>query len=148
MAKDENSKSRKINTLQFGEISVDPEHIFVFPGGMLGFENLREFVLISEEETVPFKWLISLEEPEIGFPLLSPWHIDISYDPGKGFDYDKQVIFVVVTLEDDEGLMTSNMKAPLVLDVEKQVGQQVILPTDKYSPNYVIRRREEEKQEK
>jgi flagellar assembly factor FliW len=148
MSKDEKPKSRRIKTLQFGEINVEPDHVFVFDNGMLGFENLREFVLISEEETLPFKWLISMEEPEIGFPLLSPWHIDISYNPGKEFDLERQVIFVVVTLEDEKGLMTSNMKAPLVLNIEQQTGQQVILPTDKYSPNYVIKRREEENQEK
>ncbi|MFW5663186.1 MAG: flagellar assembly protein FliW, partial [Bacteroidota bacterium] len=80
------NKIRKIKTLHFGEIDVESQYIFNFPEGLLGFENLREFVLISEEETVPFKWLINLEEPEIGFPLLSPWHIDLTYNPGRLFN--------------------------------------------------------------
>jgi len=129
---------RTIKTLQFGEINVELKHIFNFPNGLLGFEDLQDFVLISEEETIPFKWLLSVEKPEIGFPLLSPWHVDITYDPGDIFDINSQVIFVVVTLEDDNGSMTANMKAPLILDVAGQTGQQAILPSERYSPNYII----------
>jgi flagellar assembly factor FliW len=130
--------SRTIKTLHFGEINVEDDHIFTFPNGILGFEELREFVLISEEETVPFKWLISLEKPEIGFPILSPWHLDIEYDPGNDFDLEKQVLFAVVTLEDEKGLMTANLKAPIVFNIETQTGEQVILAKDKYVPNFVI----------
>ncbi len=131
-------KNREITTLQFGNLSVSEEHIFYFDQGLLGFDDLHEYVLISEEETVPFKWLMSLEEPEIGFPLLSPWHIDLTYDPGKDFDIQKEVVMIVITLEDDIGLMTGNMKAPVIFDVEHQKARQVILPSDRYSPNQVI----------
>jgi flagellar assembly factor FliW len=133
---------REISTIQFGEISVEPKHIFKFKHGLLGFEELSEFVLISEEETLPFKWLISLDNPNIGFPLLSPWHIDLSYSPGKKFSEENKVLFVIITLENTHGMMTANMKAPVVLNVELQSGEQVILPKDKYSPNFVIPRRE------
>ena len=131
-------ENRQISTAQFGELSISQEHIFIFSEGLLGFEDLHEFVLISEEETVPFKWLISIERPEIGFPLLSPWHIDLSYDPGNDFDLNRQVIMLVITLEDGRGHMTANMKAPVIFDVENQSGGQIILPSDKYSPNYII----------
>ncbi|MDQ1266610.1 MAG: flagellar assembly factor FliW [Bacteroidota bacterium] len=132
------SEIKVIDTLQFGEIQVQPQFIFNFPSGMLGFDDLRDFVLITEEETVPFKWLISMDNPEIGFPLLSPWLIDLSYEPGRFFDIQKDVIFVVVTLEDEKGYMTANLKAPVILDVESQVGSQVILPSDRYSPTHAI----------
>lgn len=137
----ENPTSRKINTLHFGEIEIDDEHIYHFPNGMLGFEYLKNFVLISEEETDPFKWLISVDEPEIGFPLLSPWHIDMNYNPGNNFDLNKHVVFVVVTLEDKKGFMTANMKAPVFFDIEGLKGEQSILPSDKYSPNFIINNR-------
>ncbi|MCX7879881.1 MAG: flagellar assembly protein FliW [Ignavibacteria bacterium] len=129
---------RKIKTLQFGKLEIEPHHIFYFENGLFGFEDLREFVIIAEEETLPFKWLISLERPEIGFPLLSPWHIDLLYDPGDDFDLEKNVLMVIITLENENKQMTANMKAPVVFDVENQRGWQVILPTDKYSTNYVI----------
>lgn len=133
-------QKKTIKTLHFGEIEVEPKHVFYFKDGMLGFDNLHEYVLISEESTVPFKWLISLDEPAIGFPLLSPWHIDLFYEPGLNYNIDTQVIFVVVTLEDDDGEMSANMKAPVIFDVDKQTGEQIILPSEKYSTNYIIKK--------
>lgn len=138
MAITENTETRKIKTLHFGEITVESKHIFNFENGLLGFENLKEFVLISEEETVPFKWLISLETPEIGFPLLSPWYINLEYEPGKEFDIESEVMFIVVTLGGENGIMTANMKAPVILNVVDQAGKQIILPMDTYSTNLAI----------
>lgn len=134
----ENGKIRRIKTLQFGELEISPDHIFYFDNGMLGFEELKEYVLISEEETVPFKWLISLEQPDIGFPMLSPWHVDLTYDPGKHINLEEEVLLVVITLENEKGMMSANMKAPVVLNVKNQKGRQEILPTDKYSVNHLI----------
>lgn len=129
---------RKIVTLHFGEITVGKDYIFYFPDGILGFEHLREFVLINEEETAPFKWLISLEEPHIGFPLLSPWLLDVEYNPGKEFLQENLVLFVIVTLEDENKQMTANLKAPVIFNSYTQDGKQVILPQEKYSTNFVI----------
>jgi len=131
-------EKRIIKTLQFGVLEIEPHHIFYFENGILGFEDLHEFVLIADEDTLPFKWLISIENPEIGFPLLSPWHLDLMYDPGPEFDLEKQVLMVIVTLEDENKQMTANMKAPIVCDVENQKGWQTILMNDKYSTNFVI----------
>ncbi|ROL59427.1 hypothetical protein D9V87_05610 [Bacteroidetes/Chlorobi group bacterium MS-B_bin-24] len=131
-------EKRIIKTLQFGVLEIEPHHIFYFENGILGFEDLHEFVLIADEDTLPFKWLISIENPEIGFPLLSPWHLDLMYDPGPEFDLEKQVLMVIVTLEDENKQMTANMKAPIVFDVENQKGWQTILMNDKYSTNFVI----------
>lgn len=87
---------KKIISLHFGELEVSQEYIFHFPNGVLGFEYLRDFVLISEEETIPFKWLVSVEEPAIGFPLLSPWLIELEYSPGKNYNLDKLVFYVLL----------------------------------------------------
>lgn len=142
MKGNEASGRRTIKTLQFGEITFEDKHIFHFDNGILGFEELHNFVLISEEESLPFKWLLSVDKPEIGFPMLSPWHIDLNYNPGDNFDLNKSVIMSVITLEDEAGIMTANLKAPIILDVVNQKGEQVILPTDKYSPNHAITKKD------
>lgn len=138
MSDEVKNETRKVVTDQFGTLEVEERFIFNFPNGLFGFETLREFVMIHQEETAPFRWLISLEEPSIGFPLLSPWHVDLSYKPSSDIDLDVEVIMVVITLEDENGLMTANMKAPVVFNVGEKSGRQVILPSDKYSTNYVI----------
>lgn len=135
----EKGSIRMITTPHFGEIEVEQQHIFHLQDGMLGFERLKDFVLISEKETEPFKWLISLDEPDIGFPLISPWYLDIQYKPVRDFDIENQVVFVVITLQDYDGNMSANMKAPVILNVDDQTGEQIIIPSDKYQTNFIIK---------
>ncbi len=130
----------KIITQDFGELEIEKEHIFTFEGGILGFDELHQFVLISDESTEPLKWLISVENPEIGFPLISPWHIDLSYEPGRDYDPDTEVAMTVVTLGHEEGNLSVNLKAPILFNIENNTGKQLILPTDKYSPSHVIKK--------
>jgi len=134
----ESGNQRKITSSQFGEIIVTDDLIFDFTNGILGFEHLNQFVLISDEDTEPFKWLLSIENPEIVFPLLNPWQIDINYDIGNEFNQEKDAVMVIVTLSDEDGSMSANMKAPIILDVIEQKGKQIILPSDKYSTNLII----------
>lgn len=129
---------REIESLHFGKLKLEPTSLFTFEEGLLGFEELREFVLVSDESTVPFKWLISTENPAIGLPLLSPWLLDLNYRPGRHTEGDGMAAFVVVTLSKTEG-MTANMKAPLIFDTENQTGKQIILPSDKYRTDFKIK---------
>lgn len=126
-----------INTQQFGKINVEEKYIFDFSEGILGFEDLTKFVLIADKETAPFKWMISIENPNIGFPLLNPWLIDENYNSNRHFNKD-DVLLVVINLLGDGGVITANMKAPIVLDVENRKGKQIVLPTDKYDTAKVI----------
>ncbi len=127
-----------LKTSHFGEIKITPETIFYFENGVLGFENLKNFVLITEDDTVPFKWLLAIENPEIIFPVISPWYIIENYVPGKNFDLESNVLFSIVTLNDGDGNITANLKAPISLNVNEQTGEQIILPTDKYALNHII----------
>ena len=125
--------SKKIKTAHFGELEVKDNNVFSFPDGLLGFEDLNDYVLVSHEDTAPLKWLISVDEPNIGFPLISPFIIDLAYQPGKKINLEKDAVFVVVTLGNKNREMTANMKAPIVLQVETRVGRQIVMSSEKYS---------------
>ncbi|MFY8161684.1 MAG: flagellar assembly protein FliW, partial [Candidatus Kapaibacteriota bacterium] len=112
-----------------------------FAEGLLGFEDLTKFVLISEEETDPFKWLISIDNPDIGFPLISPFFVDLEYKPGRDINLDLEVPICVVTLGDLENNMTVNLKAPIIFNVKELTGKQIIVLSDKYSTNHVLGKR-------
>ena len=132
------TQNKIIYTHQFGEIEIAPEFIFYFDNGLLGFEELKDYVLISEESTEPLKWLISISEPEIGFPVISPWYIDINYDTGEDIDIKVDIVMVIVTLSDENGRLTANLKAPLIMNVKNLSGKQIILRSDRYSPIHII----------
>lgn len=123
----------KIRTLHFGDIEIESDKVFNFPDGILGFESYNSFVLINHDETAPLRWLISIDDPNIGFPLINPWMVDIEYNPGRNVNLEIEAAFVVITLGNKERVMTANMKAPLVLDVNTREGRQIVMSSDKYS---------------
>lgn len=127
-----------INTHQFGEISIDVANIFHFPNGLLGFEDLKQFILINDEQTEPFKWLICVDEPSIGFPILSPFYVDFDYNIGKEIDLEINVLFVVVTLQDENKNISANLKAPIILNLQMMTGEQLLIPFEKYSTSHII----------
>jgi flagellar assembly factor FliW len=132
------TETKEIHSSYFGELEIIPEHIFYFENGILGFEMLNNFVLITDDDIAPFKWLMSIEEPEIMFPIISPFYIDSVYDPGKGIDTEKQILFSIVTLNDGNGNITANLKAPVVLNPIDNTGEQIILSFEKYSVSQII----------
>ncbi len=138
MAKGKKATNVVINSLQFGELDIAKENIFTFSEGILGFEDLKQYVLINDDNTAPFKWLLSIDNPDIGFPIISPWLIDFEYIPGKDYDYSKIIPMVIVTIGGGANNMTANLKAPILLNIDELSGVQIIIPNDKYSTNELI----------
>jgi len=122
----------KIKNLQFGEIEFDDEIIIHFPDGIIGFEKLQRFIIIEDEECEPFRWLISVDEPEIGFAVLEPTLIIPDYYERAGFDPGFYALFVIVTLNKDISKISVNLKAPIVIDKAKKSGKQVILENSEF----------------
>lgn len=132
------TESTKINSSNFGELEIQPNNIFYFENGLLGFETLNNFVLITDDDIVPFKWLMSIEEPEIMFPLISPFFIEAEYNAGKNVDLERYVLFCIVTFNDGKGNITANLKAPVILDSTNLTGEQIIIISDKYNVDHII----------
>ena len=61
-----------INTTRFGQIQLNTEDIITFPEGLLGFQDLRQFVLLDDPNDDIFAWLQSCELPSVAFPVLEP----------------------------------------------------------------------------
>lgn len=125
----------------FGEMEVTPDLIYYFEDGLIGFEDLKRYILISEEKVAPFKWLQSVDEPALSFPILNPRLVDSDYKPGKKYTGTKHLsLFAIVTLKNKNNRVTINLRAPVVFDNEKRTGKQVILTSEKYATNYEIDR--------
>ncbi len=117
----------KIKNSQFGEVEFEEKIIINFPEGIIGFEDLKRFIIIQDEDCEPFRWLISVDEPEVGFAILEPSFIVRDYYIRAGFDPKVYALFVIVTLSSDISKISVNLKAPVVIDKVKNLGKQVIL---------------------
>lgn len=131
----------KTNFLGVEELmEVSEEQIFSFDPGIGGFESLRRFALIPEQDS-PVEWLQSLEDPDVAFALLEPF----AFKPDYAFELadadaealgmrEAQDAFVrcVLTLHEDPEKITANLLAPLILSRRSHMARQVILQHSDY----------------
>jgi len=121
-------------------IEVAEEQIFSFDPGIGGFESLRRYALIPEQDS-PVEWLQSLEDPEVAFALLEPFSFKADY-AFELSDADAEALGMreaqdalvrcVLTLHEDPELITANLLAPLVLSRRTHMARQVILQNSDY----------------
>ncbi len=121
-----------VTTRQFGEVSYDSTNVITFPEGLVGFEELRNFVLIHEEESEPFRWLLSLEEPTIGFAVIDPRLVKPEYGTDIPVSIENQDLFTIVTLHKELRKSTLNLKGPILIHQETREGKQIILNAERF----------------
>lgn len=133
------SQAHSIETPEYGTLHLEDRHVVVFPEGLHGFEHLRKFVVIADDTLAPFKWLLSMENPSIGFPMLSPFQVDFSYAPEVSYDPSSCAPMVIVTLYDSEKqAATANMRAPIIFDMKQGTAQQILVSDSSYSADHPI----------
>lgn len=152
-----------VKTKYFGEVDLNEEKILTFDGGIIGFEYLKKFTLIynnENEDASAITWLQSIEEPTVALPVISPFCIMEDYNPlveddvllplGK-LDEANTAIFLTLTIPSDLTKMTTNLKAPIVINAETKKGCQLIAENQDYVVKYniydVIQKMKEEKGE-
>ena len=125
-----------ISTSRFGQIELKQEDVLTFQEGLLGFADLRKFVLLDDPNDEIFAWLQSCESPHIAFPVLEPELFAPQYkatltksdlESLKLASQDKARYFSIVTIPDDPTQMTANLKAPVVVNVEQRIARQCVL---------------------
>lgn len=125
-----------IQTSRFGQVEYQTEDVLTFPEGLLGFADLRKFVLVDDPTDEIFIWLQSCESSEIAFPVLEPELFVQKYQPGltktdnenlKLTSNDKVRYLCIITIPDDPTQMSANMKAPIIINLSHRVARQCVL---------------------
>lgn len=105
------------------------------PLGILGFEHLKDCLLIAHPEEQPFLRLQAQNDPALMFLLLEPVFALPDYqpdlpDPDVDFlglkDSQDAQLYNIVTVR-SPGQATINLKGPIVFNRTTGVGKQVIL---------------------
>ncbi|WP_036225967.1 flagellar assembly protein FliW [Mesoaciditoga lauensis] len=131
---------------KLGTFEIDEKEIILFKNGLPGFENLRRFCLISRADTEPIKWLVSLEDERVALPVVDPWIIlgDYSFELNKETlgklenpTKDRTLVMVVIDLHSEN--VSANMAAPIVINLDKGVGEQIILEDERYSIRHPLK---------
>jgi flagellar assembly factor FliW len=125
-----------IQTSRFGQVEIQDEDIISFSEGILGFNELKKFVLVDDPNDDIFAWLQACNEPGIAFPVLEPELFSDNYkitltksdlEALKMSPADKASFFCIVTIPEDPTKMTANLKAPVVINVAARIARQCVL---------------------
>jgi flagellar assembly factor FliW len=119
----------KFSNWQFGELEYEEQHVLTFPSGIIGFEQLREFVLLNYEDTEPFRWLVSLQDHSVSFPVLEASRIVPDYTLP---DNPANEVLFIACLSGRIEESTVNLKSPILIDHATREGKQVIIENEAY----------------
>jgi len=122
-----------ISTSRFGTVEIDPEDILLFSRGMLAYEAHRHWVLLADADNPAVAWLQSLSDPEIAFPMVSPRR----FAPGYQVQIARSQLtplelaaldqaFVLVALSRNDDTVTMNLRAPVIINLDRRIGRQVV----------------------
>ena len=135
-----------INTVRFGEISIDESRVFNFVMPIIGFDKLTKFIILEPNKDSLFKWLQSVEDPALAFPIISVSSLEFDYTidlqdnvvDALGIKTADSVLVMNITSipQDDPKGTTINLLAPLIFNIENQTAGQVVLSGSGYDNSY------------
>ena len=133
----------KFTNWQFGELEFDEKYVIEFQEGILGFGEYKRFLIVNDEDSEPFRWLVSLEEADLSFAMIDPALIIDAYRSSVVKDQDATVFLLVALKQPLEG-STTNLRSPIVIDNTTRKGRQLILDDEALSVRHPLFARQTE----
>ena len=128
-------------TKQHGTFTYNEEDIITFKKGIMGLENLKKFIIADIKENTVFKILQSIEDEDVGLVIISPFEVKNNYEielkenltENLSISSQKEVmLYNTVTINSDVHKITVNLKAPIVINMDKKLGEQIIIDKEEY----------------
>jgi flagellar assembly factor FliW len=130
---DEKMPPMEIHTSRFGPVSIESNDVIHFPSGLLGLDGCRDWVLLADTQNDVLGWLQSTTQGEVALAVVSPRRFVPDYqvrvartqlDPlGLNSLQDAHVLVIV---SKNEQSITLNLKAPLIINLQRSLGRQVV----------------------
>lgn len=137
-----------IETKLLGEVDIQESEIITFEQGLPGFTEYKKFALIGLDADLPIAMLQSVEEVDINFVVAFPfafnkeYAFDISEEDKEELqitDESEVLTYTIVTLKETFIESTLNLLAPVVININKKLGKQIVLSdSDRYPLQYPI----------
>ena len=136
----------KFDTEKFGEIEVEEDRIFNFVLPIIGFDELTKFIILDPSKDSLFKWLQSVEDPCLAFPVISVASLDIEYSIDLNDDVvnnleitnsDSVLVMNITSIPQDNPKGTTiNLLAPLIFNLDNRKAGQIVLSGSGYDISY------------
>lgn len=138
----------KVKTTRFGDVEVSENLLFELKSPILGYPEELQFVLIEHKEDSNFKWLQSVNSPELAFvvTIAGFWGIDYIYELPDATQEELEIetaddiltLNIVLIPHDNPRDSTINLLAPLIFNIKTQKGSQAILTGSNFKVNHPL----------
>lgn len=138
----------RLEGTRFGNIEIDWENAITIPEGILGFPNSKRYIILDHSGDSPFKWLQSVDEPDLTFVIIDPlffkadYRIEVGRDeiPTLGpFTQEDLLVMAIVTIQEKGKDITANLQGPLVINVKNRLARQIVLIGTEYAIRHSIK---------
>ena len=138
----------KISTVRFGEIEIEENRIFEFALPIIGFDDLKKFVILDINKDSFFKWLQSIEDPSLAFPIVSMFSMNADYSVDlsdsvvetlKITNVESVLVMNIASIpQNDPQGTTINLSAPIVFNLDELLAGQIILSGSGYDISFPL----------
>ena len=130
---------KTINT-RFGEVEYDPSHVIHFPEGLIGLDQLKNFLVMPNQKKGPLFWIQSVDDPAFAFVVTDPTNFFLDYvvladeEERRKLEIDENgacFVLAIVTVSANKEI-TLNLSGPILYAPETGKGLQVVLEDPRY----------------
>lgn len=137
-----------IETTRFGALEFTTEDVVEFSDGLVGFPDVKRFVLIQHKEGSPYRWLQSLDLGDLAFLVVDPSVYVSEYAPDMPRSFadslqmqedTPRLVYTIVTIprgRPEE--MTLNLAGPIVINLATQRAAQIVLEDDRFPIRFSV----------
>ncbi|WP_028585505.1 flagellar assembly protein FliW [Desulfogranum mediterraneum] len=125
---------------RFGEIEFDPANVIHFPEGLVGLEQLKDFLVIPNEKEGPLFWIQSVDDPVFAFVVTDPTNFFLDYVVAPDQEERKKLqlkesdpcfTLTIVSVAENKKI-TLNLAGPILYSPSTNRALQVILEDGRY----------------
>lgn len=131
-----------LKTKYHGDIEYKENEVINFKRGILSFEQLTKFIVFPLKGNDFFNVVHSIEDKDIGFIVASPFSIKKDYtfelsdktiEELEIKNSNEVLVQNILTINSDMIKTTINLRAPLIININSKLGEQIILNNENYS---------------
>lgn len=139
----------EINTTCFGRVTYNQTDLIHFVEGIIGFPQMKDYLpLPFNPDSDQMLCLQSVEESEISFILMNPFHLKADYQPQISEETIKLLhcehpndlsFYVIAVIREPFAESTVNLKCPIVVNSKNRLALQVVLEDSEYTLRHPLK---------
>ncbi len=135
-----------IDTTRFGRVLIQEADLLRVPEGLVGFRGFTQFVQIPDAVVKGLSWLQCVTAADLAFGIVAPplalGDYKVEIRPGDRaaleLDDERSALIYVILNRGEGGGLTVNLQGPLVFNLARRIGRQLVLTSSRYPVRYPL----------